>query len=111
MAAGMAPAMPTNRVIDFNGPNARFVVACCLLPCATQLLHFAIIRKPMLAKSAPEGIRTPDPLVRSQMLYPTELRMHVTRDNQIQAFASRTLARSAATPFAFLEADMRTLSP
>ena len=26
----------------------------------------------------PEGIRTPDPLVRSQILYPAELQAHIT---------------------------------
>jgi hypothetical protein len=33
---------------------------------------------------APGETRTPDPLVRSQMLYPTELRAHRTNDNAIK---------------------------
>ena len=38
--------------------------------CSTKLSHFPIIN------GALEGIRTPDLLVRSQTLYPTELRAH-----------------------------------
>ena len=34
--------------------------------------------EPLLENGALEGIRTPDLLVRSQTLYPTELRAHVT---------------------------------
>ena len=37
--------------------------------CSTKLSHFPIY-------GAPEGIRTPDLLVRSQTLYPTELPAH-----------------------------------
>ena len=37
--------------------------------CSTKLSHFPI-------NGALEGIRTPDLLVRSQTLYPTELRAH-----------------------------------
>ena len=37
--------------------------------CSTKLSHFPIY-------GAPEGIRTPDLLVRSQTLYPAELRAH-----------------------------------
>ena len=40
--------------------------------CSTKLSHFPIY-------GAPEGIRTPDLLVRSQTLYPTELRAHNPR--------------------------------
>ena len=38
--------------------------------CSTKLSHFPKIN------GALEGIRTPDLLVRSQTLYPTELRAH-----------------------------------
>ena len=38
--------------------------------CSTKLSHFPI-------NGAPEGIRTPDLLVRSQTLYPAELRAHI----------------------------------
>ena len=38
--------------------------------CSTKLSHFPIY-------GALEGIRTPDLLVRSQTLYPTELRAHI----------------------------------
>ena len=38
--------------------------------CSTKLSHFPIY-------GALEGIRTPDLLVRSQTLYPTELRAHM----------------------------------
>ena len=38
--------------------------------CSTKLSHFPI-------NGAPEGIRTPDLLVRSQTLYPAELRAQV----------------------------------
>jgi hypothetical protein len=34
-----------------------------------------------LIKSAPEGIRTPDPVVRSQVLYPPELRESVVSES------------------------------
>ena len=40
--------------------------------CSTKLSHFPIT-------GAPEGIRTPDLLVRSQTLYPTELAAHFLR--------------------------------
>ena len=37
--------------------------------------------EPLLENGALEGIRTPDLLVRSQTLYPTELRAHVIITN------------------------------
>ena len=49
--------------------------------CSTKLSHFPIIN------GALEGIRTPDLLVRSQTLYPTELRAHVCVS---QAYLTKT---------------------
>ncbi len=47
------------------------------LSCAPQ----SGVRESLCVEQTPEGIRTPDPLVRSQILYPAELQARTVADN------------------------------
>ena len=48
----------------------------------------------MLLLGAPEGIRTPDPLVRSQVLYPAELRAQKTLKKSAYIIIARSFKKS-----------------
>jgi hypothetical protein len=43
------------------------------------------------AAGVPEGIRTPDPLVRSQILYPAELQAHIQKHSILPLHMKRDL--------------------
>ena len=52
--------------------------------CSNQLsyTHHIKFARSVRKNGTPEGIRTPDPLLRRQLLYPTELQAHITRGSR-----------------------------
>src|SRR5947207_7889831 len=52
----------------------------------------------ILKIGAPGGIRTPDPLVRSQVLYPTELRAHASMISVCRRGRFARVATAPTTP-------------
>src|SRR6516164_10885196 len=70
-------------------------------------LAFVLRNRVLIGKSgAPGGTRTPDLLVRSQTLYPTELRAHRMKFNTVKAFYSHFLWNSNFD-FSFYSHDWR----
>ena len=49
------------------------MLSCCAVCGTAMVIAARAVSLRMVGKSAPEGIRTPDPLLRRQLLYPTEL--------------------------------------
>ena len=69
--------------------------ACCP-PCSNPFLHLGIKKahtpkRCMCFFGTPEGIRTPDLLVRSQTLYPTELPAHIKHSGEPLMFNAQIL--------------------
>ncbi len=57
-----------------NGKKPKFITRTCLVG-VLKIKNPKLIKFWVLLYGAPGEIRTPDPLVRSQVLYPTELRV------------------------------------
>ena len=63
----------------FEPLTAWFVARYSIQLSYGRLIMFRVVRENIRLYGAPERIRTSDRLVRSQVLYPAELRAHIYR--------------------------------
>ncbi len=78
--------------------KARFSLGNNVNPNHQYSLSFRTLRQVVLWEyGAPGEIRTPDPLVRSQVLYPTELRARNEKTDSYNRFSAGTADLNRAT--------------